>query len=311
MISRRLVRIKTMQSLFAETQNENKNHIVSEKNLIGNLIKTSELYLFLLEFPSAFNDYLLSEREQEKNKYYPDKNKIRDFSVLDGNPVIDALFNQAKQYRRSFFQEDWNNYAGYFEDLFNELKEQDFFIDYRVFDEHDFQQSKEFLLTLYNWLFNSCEKFYNLMEEIYPVWSDDESTIYREIIRGLEKSGPGNIKVFAPETAYHEDVQFAVQLHKEVLKNNENFESEIAGITTNWDPNRIALIDLITIKMAMAEFLLFPDIPLKVTINEYVEIIKSYSTPNSSKFVNGIIDKLRSSYLENNRIRKSEKGMRG
>lgn len=300
-----------MQSLFAETQNENKNSIVSEKNLIGNLIKTSELYLFLLEFPSAFNDYLLSEREQEKNKYYPDKDKIRGFSVLDGNPVTDALFNQAKQYRRSFFQEDWNNYAGYFEDLFNELKEQDFFIDYRVFDEHDFQQSKEFLITFYNWLFNACEKFYNLMEEIYPVWSDDESTIYREIIRGLEKSGPGNIKVFPPETAYHEDVQFAVQLHKEVIKNNENFENEIAGITTNWDPNRIALIDLITIKMAMAEFLLFPDIPLKVTINEYVEIIKSYSTPNSSKFVNGIIDKLRSSYQENNRIRKSEKGMRG
>lgn len=311
MISRRLVRIKTMQSLFAAAQTSEVKNAVSEKTLVANLIKTSELYLFLLEFPSAFHDYLMSEKEQEKNKYYPDKSKIRTFSVLDGNPVAEELFNLTKQYKRQHFSEDWNNYASYFEDIFNELKEQEFFVDYQVFDEPDFAQNITFLMDMYDWLFNGCEKFYNLMEEVYPVWADDESTIYREIIRGLEKSKPGNIKVFAPENAAHEDIRFAVQLFNEVTRNNASYEEEIAGITTNWDPNRIALIDLITIKMAMAEFLLFPDIPLKVTINEYIEIIKSYSTPNSSKFVNGVMDKLRINYLANNRIQKSEKGLRG
>lgn len=300
-----------MQSLFSVAQSAEAPAAVNEKTLVSNIIKTSELYLFLLELPFALQEYLSSEKENEKAKYYPDKAKIRQFSALDDNALIIELNNNARQFKRRNFLEEWNHHGQSLEELFNELKEQEFFIDYLVFDHHDFEQCLDFLRNLFDFFINGCEKFYNLMEELYPVWLDDEETIYKEIQRGFDKTRVDHVKVYSPENETHEDVRFAVDLFRKVKDNSEFFEEEIQSITTNWDPNRIALIDLITIKMAMAEYLYFQDIPLKVTINEYIEIIKAYSTPNSSKFVNGVIDKLKVNYLASNKIQKSEKGLRG
>jgi N utilization substance protein B len=105
-------------------------------------------------------------------------------------------------------------------------------------------------------------------------------------------------------------MKMALNLYDLVILNGNTYETYVSGVTDNWDPGRIALLDLLCIKLALAEFISFPHIPLKVSINEYLDIVQDYSTPNSGRFLNGVLDKLRISLTDNGTIAKSGRGLR-
>lgn len=305
------MRIKTLQGLYAWQQTGDVTILKGQSDLAENLLLPFEVYLFLLEFPTEFQHFLDSEKEAEKGKYYPDKNLIRDCGLFGSSKLSESLYNLAKQQNRRTFKTLWATSADRFNTIFSELREQDFVRDHLVFDSHTVEQEKLFFETLYLYLFNSCEVFYEIMEDLYSYWNEDEPLLLKEITRTIASATDHKDPRLSPRPLKNdEDVDFGIKLFGLVLENSDEYEKIIQDVTDNWEPGRIAILDLFAIKMATAEYLYFPEIPVKVTINEYLDIVKDYSTPGSSRFLNGVLDKIRKKLEESGMIRKSGRGLR-
>ncbi|MEK0421463.1 MAG: hypothetical protein RLZZ161_1314 [Bacteroidota bacterium] len=309
MISRRLVRIKALQALYAAQQGGDSAKAQCRQGLLSSLMATYDVYVFLLELPHYLNEYLLSEQEIEAKKFYPDKEKIRRLGLLNNNTVVSGIYDKTLQYKRRYFTPNWSEFGESFPDITDWLFLQEFTMDYCVFDAPDIAQQQTFLQEFYRYLLGECEPFYLLMQEMYGAWDDDENTIDREIEKTLSVS-PENITPGIPYSKEDDEVKMALTLFDLVAANSEKYEEYVSTVTENWDPGRIAVLDLLCLKLALAEFTSFPHVPLKVTINEYLDIVREYSTPNSGRFLNGVLDKLRVSLTESGVIVKSGRGLR-
>ena len=170
---------------------------------------------------------------------------------------------------------------------------------------------KEFLDNLFFSFIDSHEHFNEILEDINHTWPDDASITLRELNKTIMVSKQtSDLAISKSIPLNDEDLIFGLNMLKYTIRNSEKFEEMVSEVTDNWDPSRIAVIDLLIIKMTLSEFLYFSEIPVKVTINEYLEITKNYSTPNSSKFVNGILDKLRIQLEKTGQIQKTGRGLR-
>jgi N utilization substance protein B len=309
MLSRRLIRIKTLQALYSYKQQESDQVQKGKEQLLEQLFQFEAYYLFLLQFPAAFRDFLNSEADLERQKFFPDKDHIRQCLVLNNNGLASTLEETvAKSGRSSAFS--WDQAAGSFDALWSDLKNQDFVRDYLVFDKPDFAMQQEFLLQLMDYLMNASEFFNDLMEELYPAWYDDEQQLWRVVYKTLEAAKGDQVTLAATMRKTDDEIEFSTTLFALVCNREDALEAHIKKASSNWDTERIALVDMVIMKMAIAEFLFFPHIPPKVSINEYLEIAKEYSTPNSSRFINGILDKLRISLQEEGHMQKIGRGLR-
>jgi len=309
MVSRRLVRIKALQALYAAEQAGESARAQCRQSLKTSILATYDVYVFLLELPHCLNEYLLSEQELERKKFYPDKEKIRRLGLLNNNRLASTIYDKTLRHKRRHFTAGWSDLGETFPSITDWLFEQDFTRDYYVFDAPDLAQQQTFLQEFYLHLLGTCEPFYLLMQELYGAWDDDESTVARELDKTLS-SEPENISLSAPYAEDEDEMKMALSLYDLVLLNGTVYETHVSSVTDNWDPGRIAMLDLLCLKLALAEFISFPHIPLKVSINEYLDIVKDYSTPNSGRFLNGVLDKLRVSLADNGTIVKSGRGLR-
>lgn len=309
MISRRLVRIKALQSLYAAQQGGDSAKTQCRQGLQTSLLATYDVYVFLLELPHYLNEFLLSEREIEIKKFYPDKEKIRRLGLLNNNSLAKTIYDKTLSHKRRHFTANWSEHGESFPAITDWLFQQEFTTDYCIFDAPDAEQQLTFLKEFYRYLLAECEPFYFLMQEVYGAWDDDENTLERELEKTFS-SRPENISLGTPYAKDDEEVKMAILLFDLVMANSEKYEEYISSVTENWDPARIAIIDLLCLKLALAEFTSFPHIPLKVTINEYLDVVREYSTPNSGRFLNGVLDKLRVSLVDNGVIVKAGRGLR-
>ncbi len=311
MISRRLVRIKTLQTLYAWKQNSVSDFGFFSKELSDRVVLSQQFYIFLLDLPYQLLQYALRKEEMEIGKYYPNKEKIRQYSVLKRTPLISNIHQQILMLNLSN-EFNWDSIEGQFESLYHDLLEWDFVKDYDIFIEPSEDQQKEFLENLYYAFIETHQGFNDTLEELYPAWPEDSTYILREILKTILVKNGDFVFDFHIANAFYEneEIEFGKQLLNHTIRNSEEYEIMTAEVTDNWDPSRIAVIDLLIIKLTLTEFFHFPDIPVKVTINEYLEITKQFSTPNSSKFVNGILDKLRINLEANGQIKKSLRGLK-
>jgi N utilization substance protein B len=189
--------------------------------------------------------------------------------------------------------------------------ESDAFNDYMATRTSDFNEDKDFVILMLKEFIAPNEKLYDYLEDTKLTWLDDLPIVNTAILKFLKKlkeSSPQETKL--PKLFKSpEDEEFGIDLFRKVYVNDEELSNEMQGKTPNWDKERIAEIDTILIKMALCEFLNFSSIPVKVTINEYLEIAKEYSTPKSSIFINGVLDKLSKEYQEENRLNKIGRGL--
>jgi N utilization substance protein B len=229
--------------------------------------------------------------------------------LLNNNLLAKTIYDKTLGYKRRYFTADWNELGETFPAITAWLYEQDFTRDYYVFDKPDAGQQQAFLQEFYLHLLGACEPFYLMMQEAYGAWDDDETTVARELEKTFD-AAPDKIALATPYTAEDDEMKMALNLYDLVILNGNTYETYVSGVTDNWDPGRIALLDLLCIKLALAEFISFPHIPLKVSINEYLDIVQDYSTPNSGRFLNGVLDKLRISLADNGTIAKSGRGLR-
>ncbi|MBC7425445.1 MAG: transcription antitermination factor NusB [Bacteroidia bacterium] len=262
--------------------------------------------------PLNFRSYLESDKDIEVGKYFPSKENIRAASVLDNNGILQSMEdNEQFNLRAKKIPYSWDKYGEVFEKLFPLIRSEDFFVDYLVFENPDLNQQKEFLLSLYEYAFANNEFFNDKMEEAYANWQDDDIALIKSVMRTIEtisSDKPFKLSMLSNNEA--EDIAFARELFEKAITEKETINELVTANAPNWDTERITIVDMILIEMAVCEFMFFKEVPVKVTINEYLDIAKEYSTPKSNMFLNGVLDKIRIKLTEQGKVSKTGRGLR-
>lgn len=312
MLSRRNIRIKVLQQLYAFQQQDAQSVPAFQKQLEAHFRTYYKFYYFSLQFLRDFNTFLESEREIELEKYFPNKTHIRNTEIFKRLSFFKAL-DESQNFEElcGKLPFDWKRHGDVFDRVFIDLVQYDFFTDFAVFDEPSPEVQKIFLINLYEFLFNEFELFDSAMEDEYINWDDDSADILKAVIHTVtgfyEKD---RLKVERIGEKQMEDIQFGLQLFEKCIINQTQLDAMVHENTTNWDSERLTINDMIMLRMAICEFLHFETIPPKVTINEYLDIAKSYSTPKSHLFLNGVLDKSRIILSQNGKILKSGRGLK-
>lgn len=311
MLNRRLIRVKVFQSLYSFWQDEQADRLFYEKQLRANLLKLYEVYLFLLALPLDLKHLAELEVELEQSKYFPnDKESGLDRNLIN-NPFISLLeshhkFNEALN-KLKF---KWASHKDLLRSVYNEVKKDETIHHLMSEPANSLADARKVVQSLLNRMAGEHEAFNHLLEEVYISWSDDKTIILNELNKSLRLLKDTNSDfISTAERESDELFQFSKELFGRCLVFDQELSTLIADKTQNWDIERIALTDIILMKMAVCEMMHFPSVPVKVSINEYMEIAKTYSTPNSKNFINGVLDALQKELKESGKIHKEGRGL--
>ncbi|MBT0609035.1 transcription antitermination factor NusB [Aequorivita echinoideorum] len=313
MLTRRHIRVKVLQSIYAYNQRENPDIDAQEKFLYYSIDQMQDLYLLMLQLLLAIREQAQNFALKSQQKHFAtdsEKNPSRTFldnkllQLIDSNPIFSEIINKKKL-------NYWELDSEYAVILFNELKSQEWYLEYLSQKNTDYKEDQKFIVKVYKEIIAPNEKLYDYLEDKRLTWIDDFPIVNTALVKMLSKLSEKNVATLLVPDLYKnsEDREFAVQLFRKVVLNEAKLNKKIEGKTPNWDQERIADIDLIILKLGISEFLYFPSIPVRATINEYLEISKEYSTPKSSIFINGILDKLVKEILEEGSLNKIGRGL--
>ncbi|MFT4781344.1 MAG: N utilization substance protein B [Psychroserpens sp.] len=313
MLNRRHIRIKVMQTLYASRGSESDDIKISERFLLQSLDSMYDLFIaqlsLLIEVHKKSKDFLdktqkkLLATKEEKN---PNSKFVNNevLTLLSSDEVFLELIGGQKE-------NPWYLDFEYIDVIFKSILKSDIYKDYMSTNTSTFKDDKIFIIDLFTEIIAPNDKLYDYFEDKRITWLDDLPVVNTAILKILKKvkvSSEG--KFFTPKLFKDtEDKEFGVNLLKKTILNQAKFSEEIGAKTKNWDAERITQIDAILMQMAICEFQKFPSIPVKVTINEYLEIAKEYSTPKSSNFINGILDKIVKGYTEEGNLNKIGRGL--
>lgn len=312
MLTRRHIRVKVLQSIYAFHQTEHPDIEKQEKFLLYSLDQMHDLYILMLQSMVAMRDHAESYLLKSQQKHLAtdsEKNPSRRF--VDNKAIaLIAENNQLQEILKKKKLNYWKEDDEYIAILFNDLLTKDWYKSYLLETDNTLKQDRKFLVKVYKEVIAPNAKLYDYIEDRRLTWVDDFPIVNTSIAKALGKINAENSAAIVPELYKNDDDrEYAIQLFRKVILNEEKLSGKIDGKTPNWDKDRIAEIDFIILKMGIAEFLFFPSIPIRVTINEYLEISKEYSTPKSSIFINGILDKLVKEFSENKTLNKIGRGL--
>jgi N utilization substance protein B len=229
------------------------------------------------------------------------------------NPVIRQIEeNEALKTYVSKNKLTWSHQKEFIRDLYNHLTGSDLYADYMNREGQSYEADKDFVLRIYNTLLPDFEPLFQQLEEQSIYWNDEVELVISFIIKSLrEMDHQGQGDLHFPLFKKEEDKDFASELFRKTIRNYKEYDQIIEDNSQNWDLERIAFMDILIMKMAITEILEFPSIPTKVTLDEYIEIAKYYSTEKSNIFINGILDKVIAQLKSENRINKQGRGLIG
>ncbi len=314
MLTRRHIRVKVMQCIYALIQSKDDSLQKQEKFLKVSIENTYTLYLVWL---SLLLEIQLKASEQlalSSKKYIADaENGHVDKARFVNNGLLLQLKNNQllKETLSNRKLDNWYLNEEYVKLIYKDIIESDIYDAYMKQPQTSFSKDKELVLALFKEIIAPNEKIYEYFEDDKLTWIDDIPIVNTFILKQFKKAKEEhNESFFLPKLLKdQEDMVFANDLLTKTLLKNSALEKEIEGKTPNWDKDRIADIDSILLKMAICELLHFSSIPERVTINEYLEIAKEYSTPKSSIFINGILDKLTKEYKAEGKLNKMGRGL--
>jgi N utilization substance protein B len=295
MISRRLLRIKALMALYAFNRREDGNLAQAETELMFSIGKTYDLYHSLLLLVIEIADIAGDKIDQALQKKMPTHDDLNPKRRFIDNQVIEQLRNNLafKNYVSSK-KLSWVNNSHIPRLLYNKLIAWDMYEEYMNSETHNYQSDKKFIIRLITVLFSESEDLQSNLEEQSIFWNDDMEYISAMVEKTLKKfkADSGENTPLMPLFKNEEDEEFVKILFRKVILNQKKCSELIDKNTTNWEVERIALMDILVMQLAITEILEFPEIPVKVTLNEYIEIAKYYCTSKSSTFVNGILDNI-------------------
>jgi len=300
-----------MQSVYALLQSENQDLKLEEKFLSDNIQKLQELYVLMLNLMLKVKNHAANIIEISKNKHLPTSNDLTPNEKFINNRVFKVL--ESSRSLKSFNEDSklnlWKENNEYISVIWNEIQNNDVYKTYMLNDKSSLAEDKNLIQSIYTNIIACNDKLYDFLEDFHIGWVDDFPLVNTLILRKINKFKPNTPFVVEDLYKYEEDADFVLDLFNKVILNHASFNKDIDSKTPNWDNERIAELDLIIIKMALTEFCYFPSIPTKVSINEYLEIAKDYSSEKSSSFINGVLDKLLKEYQKDNKIIKTERGL--
>lgn len=302
-----------MQSIYAMHQNGSDNLEKEEKFLFYSIDSIQDLYLIMLssliEICKKETDFLqksslkhLATAQDRKPNEKFINNAV--FKILEENNSLSTALENRKI-------NNWTLNDDYIILLLKEIKTSKLYAKYMSNTSNNFQEDKDFIIDLFTEVIVPNDKLYDYLEDNKLTWVDDIPLVNTQIIKQLNALKPTEDGGFRVSKLYkdNEDKEFVQDLFRKTILNEKEFAKEYDDKTPNWDSDRIAEIDTIILKMAICEFLKFPSIPIKVTLNEYLEVAKEYSTPKSSIFINGILDNLVKELQASNRVSKVGRGL--
>ncbi len=313
MLNRRHIRIKVMQTLYAFKGGESDDFSKDQKFLMFSIDNMYSLYLLLMALLLEVQKRAESDLQKKQNKHLATKEDKDPNRKFVNNQVLQILKDNSrlKNEFETYKITNWELDNEYVDVIFKAVISSDLYKDYMQTKVSDFKEDKEFVVDIFKEIVAPNEKLYDYMEDKNLTWLDDLPTVNTTILKLLRKVKiTSNENYFTPNLYKDtEDKQFAVDLFKKTLLNKTAINKEIELKTQNWDADRIANIDYVLLQMAICELQHFTSIPVKVTINEYLEIAKEYSTPKSSIFINGILDKLVKEYTAEGKLNKIGRGL--
>lgn len=313
MLNRRHIRIKVMQTIYAYKGGEGGNFKADQTFLLRSLDNMYNLYLLMLSLLIELQKRSADHLEKTQKKHLATSEDKNPNSKFVNNEVLQQIKNNTslKQAFEDHKITNWELDNEYVDVIFKELLASDLYKEYMQTRTSDYKEDKNFIVDVYKEIIAPNDKLYDYLQDQNLTWTDDlpvVNTAILKIIRKLKANSPE--RQLLPELYKDEDDrEFALDLFKKTILNQNELNQAISEKTRNWDADRIADIDNVLLQMAICELNNFPSIPVKVTINEYLEIAKEYSTPKSSIFINGILDKLVKEYKEADKLNKTGRGL--
>ncbi|MCF8336140.1 MAG: transcription antitermination factor NusB [Bacteroidales bacterium] len=314
MITRRIIRIKILQIIFSYLFSENKTIDQTEKELFFSLEKFYDLYHKLLYFIVDLKKHAESRIEIARSKKVPTHKDLNPNTKFIENQVITQIENN-EELRRYINKKklEWSQKKDFIKNFYNHLIESDIFKQYMDNPERSYNEDKIMVIQIYAHFLADYEPLYQQLEEQSIYWNDEVDLLINVIVKVLKnlKKEQHTGKLLFPMFKKEEDKDFAKQLLKKTIMKYSEYDDLIKKNSENWDLERIAVMDVLIMKMAITEMLEFTSIPTKVTLDEYIEIAKFYSTEKSNIFINGILDKIITQLKDENRIQKHGRGLIG
>lgn len=309
MLSRRNIRIKVMQMLYSMSRDQQLglDEIIRRYQL--NVQRSFDLYLFTLWSLVRTSEYAIQDKAKKLEKLLPSESDKQFTAVLAENELVQSMvrndaFQEALRRRKLKSRINLDNIRTFYQD-FAKTEE---YVAYSRQSSHTREEHIEILLTLFKHLVNN-ENFNDFLEDHFPNWVDDESLVVGAIKKTI-KALPAEGAFFDEHRPQDEAVEdFGEKLLRQVVEESDDLLTVIEPTLRNWDADRVAVVDMILLKMALSELTSFPSIPTKVTLNEFVEISKQYSTDKSKDFINGILDRLMKQLNKEGKIRKQGRGL--
>ena len=300
MINRELIRIKVVQLTYAYYQNGSKNIDTAEKELLFSLSKAYDLYNYLLALIVGITQEarrhveVAQSRAQREGTEMPSQKFIMNrFALqLEENKMLNEFMEAQKK--------NWNDNPEFLKKIYTQITESQIYQDYMASSEDSYDADRELWRKLYRTLIENNPDLDSLLEEQSIYWNDDKEIVDTFVVKTIKRFDEKNKghQELLPEYDSEEDRDYARKLFRASIMNADHYQHYMSEASRNWDFSRLAYMDIVIMQIAIAEMMTFPSIPINVSINEYVEIAKLYSTPRSAGYINGMLDAIARHLIE-------------
>ena len=310
MLNRRLIRVKVFKLLFGKAMQGSESLDQAEKELMLSCGKTVELYCFLLELPAALKEVAQAKIDAAKRKFHPTPQEANPNTKFVDNKFIellenDAAFNALCKKKGLL----WGEYDSFVKKLFASIVTKEYYTEYMESPEHSIKEDADFIKKIYEEELEDNGALEDILEEMSLYWMDDLAYTVNVILKNIPSIAKKGIVEVPQAFLKEDDREYAKKLLTRSMLNYDEYTELVSSMVSNWELERLVATDLALIVMGVTEAVTFESIPLKVTINEFVDIAKYYSTPNSRVFVNGLLDRILQQMLKDGRIVKSGRGL--
>ncbi len=308
MINRVLIRLKVIQVIYAYYQNGSRNVEAAEKELFYSLSKAYDLYNYLLLLMvevTRFADRRIDNRRHKLRPTAEDLNPNTRF--IDNAFIAQLTANKQLEEFAANQKRTWDDEGDFVRNLFEEIEATEAYQAYMAKDTLTYEDDRELWRKLYRQVIMPNEQIDEILEEQSLYWNDDKTIVDTFVLKTIKRFEPenGDEQELLPEFRDEEDKLFASRLLRSAINNAEAYRSLMANNAKNWDMERFAFMDILIMQVALAEIICFPGIPVSVSLNEYVEVAKMYSTPKSGSFINGMLDNIVNQLKKENKLNKA------
>ena len=308
MINRVLIRLKIVQIVYAFYQNGGKNLDTAEKELFFSLSKAYDMYNYLLLLMVEITKQAERKQSAAKNKLLPTAEELYPNTKFVDNRFIAQLEMNKQLLEFSETQKKtWENEAEFVKGLCEKIMDSDIYKEYMASETSSYEEDRELWRKIYKRIIFNNDELDQVLEDQSLYWNDDKEIVDTFVLKTIKRFDEKNgaKQELLPEFKDEDDQDFARRLFRRTILNADYYPQLISENTRNWDLDRVAFMDVIIMQIALAEILSFPNIPVSVTLNEYVEIAKLYSTPKSGSFINGTLDGIVNVLKKENKLTKN------